>query len=75
MNYAHNVDVVVPNDAVDLPGASSAGLYVGVGGTLTVTTLNGTKVQMTVVAGLVPVVATRVWSTGTAATNIVSLRL
>jgi hypothetical protein len=75
MNYAHNVDVVVPSDTVDLPGASSAGLYVGVGGTLTITTLNGAKVQMTVVAGLVPVVATRVWSTGTAATNIVSLRL
>ena len=75
MNYAHNVDVVVPSDTVDLPGASSAGLYVGVGGTLTITTNNGTKVTMTVVAGLVPVVATRVWSTGTAATNIVSLRL
>ncbi len=74
LNAAHYADAVTPSDTVDLPGASTAGIYVGVGGTLTVTMLSGQIVALVVVAGLVPIIATRVWSTGTAATNIISLR-
>lgn len=74
MIYARNADAVTPSDTVLLPGASTAGLYIGVGGTLTVTIIGGQKTALTVVAGLLPLVVIQVWATGTAATNIVSLR-
>lgn len=75
MKYAPNADVVTPSDTDELPGASTAGLFIGTGGTLTVTLLSGKKISTTVPAGLFPVVATQVWASGTGASNIVSLRL
>jgi hypothetical protein len=75
MIYAQHAEAVTPSDTVELRGASTAGLYVGAGGTLTVTLLDGTKVAMLVVAGLVPIVVRQVWAGGTGATNIIALRL
>lgn len=72
---ARNASPVVVSDTADLPGASTCGLLVAVGGTLTVSTLGGGVTTLTVPAGWIPIVATRVWSTGTTATGITALRV
>ena len=66
-----NARAIVPSDTANLPGACSA-FTVGVGGTITVTTINGQIVQITAVAGFVyPLQIVKVAATGTAATGIV----
>ena len=70
---ATHAAVVTPSDSVDLTNPSRA-VLVGVGGTLTVDTVGGdTNVTMTVPAGVLPLMVTRIYSTGTAATNLVVL--
>lgn len=66
---------ITPSDTLLLPGATTGGIWVGGTGTLTVTTVGGTKVEFQAIpAGtLIPIVATQVWSTGTSATLLVSL--
>lgn len=73
MRYASSGFPITPSDTVNLPGATTGGIYVGTGGTLTVTFLSGATVQLTVPAGLAPIVVTRVWSTGTTATGLSGL--
>ena len=73
MRYAISGFAITPSDTVDLPGATTGGIYVAVGGTLTVTFVSGAVATLTVPAGLAPIVATRVWSTGTAATGLSGL--
>ena len=64
---------VTPSDTTDLAEASRA-INVGTSGTLRVTTVGGTTATVFVAAGIpFPVRATRVWSNGTSATNIVAL--
>jgi hypothetical protein len=65
--------IVTPNDAADLTKVPTRALYVGVGGTLKVTTVDGSVMAMTVTAGLLPLNVTRVWAIGTASTFIAAL--
>jgi len=64
---------IVPSDTVNL--TTAAVIYVGVGGNVKVTTAQGTAITFTgVVAGsVIPIQVTRVWSTGTTATNMVGI--
>ena len=70
---------VTASDTTADPAGPFASLYVGtstgIAGTLTVTTIRGTKVTFTgVLAGtIIPVAVQRVWSTGTTATNVLGL--
>lgn len=52
-----------------------AGFYVGVSGDVKVTTVGGTDVTFTAVpsGAIIPLSVTKIWSTGTTATNIVGL--
>lgn len=65
---------VTPNDSTDLttPGR---GLYVGVSGDVKVTTVGGDALTFVgLAAGVVhPIMAKRVWSTGTTATSIIAV--
>lgn len=72
---ASRANAIVPHDVNDLAYVSRA-IYVGGSGDVTLTTLNGDKVAFKgLVAGsILPVRASRVWSTGTTATNLVGLR-
>jgi hypothetical protein len=70
---ANNAAVVTPNNSTDLTYASRA-LVVGVAGTITVDMVGiGTNIELTVEAGVLPIRVTRVYATGTTATNIVAL--
>lgn len=64
---------VTPADSV-LPTAA-IGFYVGVAGTVKVTTIAGTAVSFVgLQAGVfVPVAVKQIWATGTTATNIIGL--
>ena len=73
MRYATSGFAITPSDSVDLPGPTTAGIYVATAGTLTVTLSSGAKISTTVPTGLAPLVATRVWSTGTAASGLTGL--
>lgn len=66
--------VVVPSDTVDLPIVAGA-LYIGGAGDVTVDTLGGeTNVTLKAVPlGRLRLAVTRVYATGTTATNIVAL--
>lgn len=66
---------VTPSDGSDLTYVSR-GVYVGGAGDIKVTLLGGETVTFSAVpAGtLLPVRASRIWSTGTTATNLVSVR-
>lgn len=68
---------VTPNDASDLSQPCRS-LYVGTGGNITITlaadTGGGTILFANVPSGsILPVFVSRVWSTGTTASNIVAL--
>jgi hypothetical protein len=68
-----NAAAVTPSDTNNLSPAAWS-LLIGTGGTLKVDTLGGqTGVALTVPAGLFPLMVTRVYATGTAATGIVAL--
>lgn len=69
--YANSAFAITPSDTANLPAATTAGIYVGSAGTITLTLLSGATVQITAVAGLLPVVAVKVFSTGTAASGLV----
>ncbi len=72
--YAASAFPITPSDTVDLPGPTTAGVYVGTGGTLTVTFVGQTRsVQLTVPAGLAPIVVSKVWAAGTSATGLSGL--
>ena len=61
------------SDSVDLVQHCNA-LYIGVTGDVKLTTWAGNDVTFKAVpVGILPVGATRVWSTGTTATNIIAL--
>lgn len=65
---------VTPSDTANLPGVATGGLYVGGAGNLTVQLANGDAVTLTAVpAGtLVPLIANKVFATGTSATLIIA---
>jgi hypothetical protein len=69
-----NTAAVTPNDSVDLPTVSRA-LYIGTGGTITVTMQGGMVEEFVgVLAGIwYPYSVKRVWATGTTAGSIVAL--
>lgn len=74
MMSATNAFAVVPSDANDLP-TWTRGLYVGSAGHVKVTLTGGSTVTFqNLVAGIIhPIMAKRVYSTGTTATNIVGV--
>lgn len=65
--------VVTPSDTVDLANPSI--IYVGVGGSVKVSTVQGDAVTFVGVlaGGVIPVQVTRVWATGTSATNMLRI--
>ena len=70
---ATQLERVTPNDTADLASACRA-LNVATAGTVRVTTVGGSTETVFIAAGAAfPVRATRVWNTGTTATNIVAL--
>lgn len=70
---AFNAQAVTPSDSVSLATAARA-LYIGVTGDVTLITANGQTVLFVAVpVGILPVVTTRVKSTGTTAQSIVAL--
>ena len=70
---AKNAAAVTPNDSTDLTNVARA-LYIGVAGDVKVDTLGGDTVTLTAVpVGILPISVTRVYATGTAATNITAL--
>lgn len=70
---ARNAAVVTPNDSADLAQVTRA-ILVGVGGTVTVNMAGtGTQVAMIVpTGGFLPVSVSRIYATGTDATDIVA---
>ncbi len=74
---AHDALAVTPSDATVIP--TTRALYVGVGGTVVVVTADAVSASTTstfvgVPAGTVlPIQVTKVYSTGTTATNILAL--
>ena len=69
---SHDMYPVTPSDGADLPAVARS-LSVAVGGTLKVNTLEGGASNprtVTVPAGVVPGVVTKVFATGTTATGI-----
>lgn len=64
---------VTPNDVTDLPTVTRA-LNAGGSGTVHVTMQDGSDVTIFIAAGgLLPLRVTRIWATGTTATDIVGL--
>ncbi len=69
---AYKAAAVTPSDSTDL-AEDARFLYVGVAGHVKVTTAGGSTVTFSnVPVGFFPVRVTRVWSTGTTATGILS---
>ena len=74
--FARGAFNVVPSDSVDLPGVTSAGLWIGTTGSLTITLVTGATASFaSIPVGLFPVLVRKVWSTGTTASNMVGLQL
>lgn len=64
-------DAITPNDGADLAKVTR-GIGVQNAGNLKVTRPDGTAVTIAVPAGVLPIRAARVWSTGTTATGLVA---
>lgn len=65
---------VTPDDSNDLPEGPADGLYVGGTGDVKVTMVSGDEVVFSSVpVGFLDLLVKRVWSTGTAATDILAL--
>jgi hypothetical protein len=64
---------VVPSDSVGITRAPTRGLWVGVGGDISVLMAGGGSVVLKGVQGLIPIRVDRVNLTGTTATDIVAL--
>lgn len=63
---------VTPSDSTVIP--MTRALWVGIGGNIKVTDINGDVTYVGVISGsIVPFQVNKVWSTGTTATNIVAL--
>ena len=71
---AENAAAITPNDTTDLTNATRS-LYIGGAGNVKIDTVLGDTVTLSgVVAGtVIPVRASRVYATGTTATNLVGL--
>jgi hypothetical protein len=67
-NYAN----VTPSDTLDL-SYNARSFIIGVAGNLKVRTIYNTDVTIAVPAGVIPIIARRVFATGTTATGIVAL--
>lgn len=64
---------VTPSDTVNLPEITTA-LYIGVAGNVQVTMMDGAVVLFSnFAAGWQPIRVSRVWNTGTTATNIIAV--
>jgi hypothetical protein len=62
---------VTPSDTALVPGNRAAGFGADAAGTVTITTVRGTKITRTILAGLIYDVAiTKIWNTSTTATGI-----
>lgn len=73
--FARSAWPVTPSDSVDLVGVTSAGLWVGTSGNIQVTLVSGQIVLLNgVPTGLLPILAKRIWSTNTTASNMVGLQ-
>jgi surface protein len=71
---ASNALTITPNDSIDLIEIPTTGLYVGTGGDIKVDMLDGTTTFVGLKAGVVyPFEITRIYATGTTATDIVTL--
>jgi len=72
---ATSADGITPNDSADLPNAARS-LWVGVGGDVRVTTVDGQDQVFKNVAdgGIVPCGVRKVWSANTTASDILGLR-
>jgi hypothetical protein len=69
---ASNALTITPNDSTDLIEIPTTGLYVGTGGDIKVDMLDGTTTFVGLKAGVVyPFEITRIYATGTTATDIV----
>ncbi len=76
-NYGITTAVnVVPSDGIDLSTEFTRGLYIGGTGALRVLMRDGNDVTFSKIAAgsFVPLVVSRVFSTGTTATNIIALK-
>jgi len=72
-NPATHAASVTPSDSVDLSNVSRW-VIIGTAGALKVTTKGGDTVTMgNVPAGFLPIQVTRIWSTGTTASNLTVL--
>jgi hypothetical protein len=71
---ARDAATVTPNDSTDLPRKADS-LYVGIGGTVNLTTFEGTTLLFSGVqsGSVLPVGALRVLATSTTASDIVAL--
>lgn len=71
---ARKLRAVTPNDSTDLAAGPCKALLIGGAGTISVIAVDdSSEVSLTVAAGILPVRAKRVRSTGTTATGIVAL--
>ena len=74
MIYATGGFAITPSDSANLPGATTAGIVATAAGTITATLLNGSTVTFQIAAGIMmPIIATKVFSTGTSASGLVGL--
>lgn len=66
-------EVITKSDTVDIPGGLTDAVYVGVAGTVNWINEAGVACSITAIAGILPIRAKRIHSTGTAATTMVAL--
>lgn len=66
---------VTPDDSNDLPDGVTRAVYIGGSGNVKMTLINGDVATWINAADgqLIPCMVTRIWSTGTTATNIMAL--
>ena len=76
INSAIAAIAVTTSDSTNLSLGFTRGIYVGGSGDVAVTMADGNTVTFkSLAAGIIhPICVTRIWSTGTTATNIVALR-
>jgi hypothetical protein len=69
------LEAITPHNSTNFTNGTCRAIYVGVGGTMTIVTPDGSPVQLvgTVTGSIIPVQAIRVNSTGTAASSLVAI--
>lgn len=71
---ATSAAAVAPNDAADLPNGTTRALYIGGAGDVKVNMDDGSTVTFKAApVGILPISVSRVFNTGTIATNILAL--